>query len=84
MNQKKYSRREVAALTAGISGMAVLAGTPAQANQPNMQKALDHLHAARSALMDANDNKGGHRKKAVAYVDAAIEETKAGMKAAAS
>ena len=49
------------------------------ANQPNMEAALVSLHAARADLVAATDNKGGHRLKAMGYVDLAITEVKAGI-----
>lgn len=51
----------------------------ATANQPNMQAALGSLQAARAELVRAVPNKGGHRERAIGFVDAAIGETKAGI-----
>ena len=50
------------------------------ADQPHMQSALDHLRSARSELADATLDKGGHRGKAIRYVNAAISEVEAGMR----
>jgi len=47
-------------------------------NQPNMQSALDHLRAARTALERAEHNKGGWRDRAIGATDNAINETKKG------
>jgi hypothetical protein len=63
-------------------GIAAGAAVTAFADQPNMQAALDHLVAARAYLEKANDNKAGHREKAMSLVDLAIGEVKEGMKAA--
>jgi hypothetical protein len=37
------------------------------------------LQAARAELVRAEANKGGHRERAIAAVDQAIAETRAGM-----
>ena len=70
------------ALVAG--GLAVAMGTgvfigQALASQPHMQSALDALQTARSELNAATTNKGGHRVKALGYVDQAITEVRAGI-----
>lgn len=49
------------------------------ANQPNMEAALVSLRSSRADLVAATDNKGGHRLKAIGYVDLAIAEVKAGI-----
>ena len=51
----------------------------ALAFQPHMRSALDALRTARSELVAADDNKGGHRLKAIGYVDNAIDEVKQGI-----
>ena len=53
----------------------------AMAAQPHMVAALDALRTARSELQSALANKGGHRVKAIALIDQAIEETNAGISA---
>ena len=67
----------VAFLLIGLVGGA-LAGV-AWANQPNMQAALGSLQAARAELIKATPNKGGHRERAIGFVDSAIAETRAGI-----
>ena len=52
----------------------------ASADQPNMQNALNHLQAAKSALLAANTNKGGWRNSALASVNQAISETEKGIR----
>jgi len=64
-----------ASLVAGI----VIGACAAGANQPNMQAALGSLQAARAELVQARPNKGGHRDRAIQFVDSAIAETRAGM-----
>jgi hypothetical protein len=54
----------------------------AMADQPHMQNAINALQNARSELVAANPDKGGHRAKAMALVDEAIAQTRAGMQAA--
>jgi hypothetical protein len=60
-----------------IGGLAV--ACTAGANQPNMQAALGSLQAARAELIQATPNKGGHRERAINFVNAAISETEAGI-----
>jgi hypothetical protein len=52
----------------------------ALAAQPAMQAALDHLLAARRELAAATPDKGGHRAKALALVDEAIEQVRKGIR----
>ncbi len=65
----------------------VLAGgiaTAAFAAQPHMDRAISLLQEARSELEAASKNKGGHRVKAIDYINAAIKEVREGRKAADS
>lgn len=50
-------------------------------DQPHMQRALDLLRQARSNLEAATSDKGGHRRKAIGYVNDAIDEVKKGIDA---
>jgi hypothetical protein len=63
----------------GVAVGALVGACAAGANQPNMQAALVSLQAARAELVQATPNKGGHRERAINFVDAAIAETRAGM-----
>jgi hypothetical protein len=47
--------------------------------QPHMDAALALLQNARGELERSEPNKGGHREKAMALVDQAIGETRAGI-----
>ncbi len=47
--------------------------------QPQMRKALVALEAAVSHLKTATADKGGHRVKAIALAEQAIQEVKAGI-----
>ena len=48
-------------------------------DQPHMQAALDNLQSARSNLEAATEDKGGHRAKAIDFVNKAIEEVRKGI-----
>ncbi len=48
-------------------------------DQPKMESALKSLHKAKKQLKKAMPNKGGHRVKAIALVNEAIEEVKSGI-----
>ena len=50
-------------------------------DQPNMEEALDRLKEAKNNLEKASADKGGHRVKAIEYVNRAMDEVKAGIKA---
>lgn len=47
--------------------------------QPHMEAALRHLKEAQEELQAANENKGGHRGKAIRLVEQAITEVDAGI-----
>lgn len=72
-------------------GLAVALGTvvstgairTASAEQANMEAALNKLEAAQAALQRAQDDKAGHRTKAIALTEQAIAETRAGIEAGA-
>lgn len=49
------------------------------AAQPMMQQALTHLRAAKRSLDKATDDKGGHKARAMALVDQAIDEVEKGI-----
>jgi hypothetical protein len=72
------------ASVAGLSAMLV-SGVfigQAMADQPHMQNALNALQSARSQLVASAADKGGHRVKAMALVDEAIVQVKAGISTA--
>lgn len=48
-------------------------------DQPNMKAALDNLLAAKRHLEAATSDKGGHRVKAIDYVNRAIDEVNRGI-----
>ncbi len=51
-------------------------------DQPHMQAALDSLKSTKGKLLNANNDKGGHRGKALGLIDLAIDEVNKGMAAA--
>jgi len=59
-------------------------GRPAQnremgEREPHMSAAMGHLREARAELEKSTPNKGGHRERAIALVNQAIDETRAGI-----
>ena len=70
------------ALVLGLAMVMAFAGISGAA-QNNMRDALGHLREARQALDRAEDNKGGHKDKAIELIDKAIEQVQAGMEFAA-
>ena len=68
----------IVAAVAALPAIGFVAGQ-ATADQPHMQNALERLRAARAELSVAASDKGGHRLRAIGYVDRAIEETRAGI-----
>jgi multidrug resistance efflux pump len=52
-------------------------------DQPHMRSALSHLLDARKNLESATSDKGGHRVKAIDYVNSAIDEVNKGIAAGA-
>lgn len=65
----------VALTLASVAGYHALA----QENQPHMRAALHHLQEARKELDAAEQDKGGHRAKAIDLTQSAIDEVKAGI-----
>ena len=71
--------KPVLILAAGIAIGAASNAFVATAQQPNMQAALGSLQAARAELISSRPNKGGHRERAIGFVDQAINQTQLGM-----
>ena len=74
-----FSKSPTTILVTGITIGAIAGACVAMAAQPNMQEALGSLQAARASLVKAQANKGGHRDRAIGFVDSAIAETRAGI-----
>ncbi|MFG1294903.1 hypothetical protein [Xanthobacter variabilis] len=80
VDDAQMNRRRLAALAAGAAVLgAVGVATRAEAYQGNMERALSSLYDALAALREASSNKGGHRMKAMALIQQAIEQTQAGV-----
>jgi hypothetical protein len=84
MSETRMSRRQIVATAAALPLVAAAIGTAEAARQPRMQEALESLRAARNSLERATANKGGHRRKAIDLIDAAIREVKKGIEFAES
>ena len=56
-----------------------LVGCASGSGQPHMNAALDELRAARSELQAALADKGGHRERAIAFIDDAVTHVQAGI-----
>ena len=84
---KDISRRSLAQGSLGVAAAAAVqtAGCAAEAAaaQPYMQDAQRALNAALKSLDKADANKGGHRARAMALVEQAIQEVRAGIAYAA-
>ena len=74
-----FTKSPAALLLTGVTIGAIAGACVAMAAQPNMQEALGSLQSARASLLKAQANKGGHRDRAIGFVDSAIAETRAGI-----
>jgi hypothetical protein len=81
MSEKIINRRQALIATTGmIAAAATVAASPAQAEfQPAMEGALIALQDARTKLMVATSDKGGHRMFAIAHIDKAIAQVNLGI-----
>lgn len=78
MNVWKISTIALASALAVVIGTSSVKTAEAEP-QPHMQAALASLQLAKSQLEKASADKGGHRVKAIALTQDAIEETKKGI-----
>jgi hypothetical protein len=80
-NRPKFDRRAAILLgVAAAAGGSVLSATPAEAsNWPRLDKALDEMKDAKKFLENAKDGFGGHKKKAIQALSAAITEIEAAI-----
>lgn len=67
-------------LFAALVGATGLAAGYSMASQPRMDAALDHLNAAERELMAADNDKGGHRQRALEFTRRAQEQVRKGMR----
>ncbi len=79
MNPNDNSRRRVLQVLAAAPAALALTARPARADQPKMQSALHSLRDARRDLEKADDDKGGHRRRALELVREAIEQVEKGI-----
>lgn len=75
ISRRSYVRSLLAAIGAGSFFVKA-----ANADQPAMQNALNHLQQAKKLLERADTDKGGHRKKALEHTNQAIDEVHLGIK----
>ena len=66
---------KIALAAAALSMLVAVAG----AEQPNMRDALQELRKARQSLEKAAADKGGHRERAIDFVDKAIAAVQDGI-----
>lgn len=78
---KTMTRRQALFATTGaVAAVAGVAATPAHAEyQPAMQAAIVALNNAKSSLMLATADKGGHRVIALAHINQAIQQVQLGI-----
>ena len=74
-----YARKHNHAEAKSLNEVFATAPVP---DQPHMQAALDSLKSAKGKLLNANNDKGGHRGKALELIDKAIDEVNQGIAAA--
>jgi hypothetical protein len=81
MAMQLVSRRLAAKnlIAAGAAGLA--AAMLAEGQQPHMQAALRALNNAAAQLQQAEDDKAGHREKAIQLVSQAINQVQQGIQA---
>lgn len=58
---------------------ALTTSLPAAAAQPKMEAALATLEQAKATLMEASEDKGGHRAKAIQAVEVAMNQVRKGI-----
>ena len=75
---RRSAGKLIAAIAVTVPALAVASKTAA-AYEPNMENALHALQNAHNWLERATPNKGGHRDRAIALVEQAINEVQAGM-----
>jgi hypothetical protein len=77
--QGSLTRKEVSLGLVAGAAIAVGLAKPAVAAQPHMAAALRALRTARTELVAAAPDKGGHRGNALKLLDQAIAEVQQGM-----
>ena len=73
------TRRSILTTLASFSAIGLIFSGRANADQPHMQIALDALRKAQAELQTAEEDKGGHRVKALKLVSQAINQVQLGI-----
>lgn len=66
-------------LLVAVAGICISSAAAAAPDQPRMQAARADLNQARAQLQRATADKGGHRVKAIEYINRATSEINAGI-----
>lgn len=74
----KYMKAPLVGVAAAILFAGFSVGV-AYARQMNMDNALSYLQKAKDSLEVADRNKGGHRIRAIYYINKSIDEVQAGI-----
>jgi hypothetical protein len=77
MTRKSFASLFAILFVTAVASVSIVA-RPAP-DQPRMQAARVDLNQARASLQRASSNKGGHRVKAIEYINAAIGEINRGI-----
>jgi len=75
---RRSAGKLIAAAAVAVPAAGLLSKTAA-AVEPNMQNALQALQSAHDWLQRATPNKGGHRERALRFVEQAINEVRNGI-----
>ncbi|HLJ19229.1 MAG TPA: hypothetical protein VKU84_03480 [Stellaceae bacterium] len=75
---RRSAGKLIAAVAVAVPAAGLLSKTAA-AVEPNMQNALQALQSAHDWLQRATPNKGGHRERALRFVEQAINEVRNGI-----
>ena len=75
----KHTKNVLILLAMFLGSVALVQAASPAPDQPRMQQARVNLEKAKSELQVAEHNKGGHRGKAIEYVNAAIAEVDRGI-----
>ena len=75
----KHTNKVLLPLALLLGSVALVQAASPAPDQPRMQQARANLETAKSELQVAEHNKGGHRAKAIEYVNAAITEVDRGI-----
>jgi len=81
MQDRTFTRRDMALLATTAAAVAAAAATPAAAaEQPRMTEALKHLNDALDELRRGSPDKGGFRDRAITDLEKAIRDVEDGIR----